>query len=466
MSTRLTYTSGSARARADTAFEAALEEVRSRAGRGAAPARGRRGCEYPTGSAVRTARPVARESVSRAARTRPARRAGGGEPFRRGRGRHSRRGRRLGVRRALRGCCQRAGEAIGERHMRMAAAVTNMEAGKSRTESIAEVQEAIDLIEAYARHMEENEGYTRPLNSFVDGERNLDVLRPYGVFGVIAPFNFPVALVPRAWPLGADRRQHRGLQAVGGAALDGRRLANRPAAGPLRAVQPRARRAGRRARARGRGRRRRRLHRLRRGGREIARKLRGPVARPALTEMGGKNPAIVTASADLDAAAEGVARSAFGLRARSAAPARARSCSPVHDEFVERLAARAEELGRRPGDRDAVRRARDRRGRRRALRARRSRRRGATAASRPAAGGPDLPGHFVEPTVVAGLPHGHELERDELFLPFVTVTRVGSFDEALAEANAPVYGLTAGIFTATRPRRSASSPRSRRASST
>ena len=68
---------------------------------------------------------------------------------------------------------------------------------------------------------------------------------------------------------------------------------------------------------------------------------------------------------------------------------------------------------------------------------------------RVAAGGgtPDLPGHFVEPTVVAGLPHGHALERDELFLPFVTVTRVDSFDEALAEANAPVYGLTAGIFT-------------------
>ena len=57
-----------------------------------------------------------------------------------------------------------------------------------------------------------------------------------------------------------------------------------------------------------------------------------------------------------------------------------------------------------------------------------------------AAGGgdPGRPGHYVEPTVVADLPHGHELERDELFLPFVTVTRVGSFDEALAEANAPV----------------------------
>ena len=60
---------------------------------------------------------------------------------------------------------------------------------------------------------------------------------------------------------------------------------------------------------------------------------------------------------------------------------------------------------------------------------------------------PDLPGLFVEPTVVSGLPRGHRLERDELFLPFVAVTRVDSFDEALAEANAPVYGLTAGIFS-------------------
>ena len=46
-----------------------------------------------------------------------------------------------------------------------------------------------------------------------------------------------------------------------------------------------------------------------------------------------------------------------------------------------------------------------------------------------------------------GLPKGHRLEREELFLPFVTVTRVGSFDEAIDEANAPVYGLTAGIYS-------------------
>ena len=59
----------------------------------------------------------------------------------------------------------------------------------------------------------------------------------------------------------------------------------------------------------------------------------------------------------------------------------------------------------------------------------------------------DLPGHFVAPAVVAGLPAGHRLTREELFVPFVAVTRVGSFEEALAEANAIDYGLTAGVFS-------------------
>jgi 1-pyrroline-5-carboxylate dehydrogenase len=66
-----------------------------------------------------------------------------------------------------------------------------------------------------------------------------------------------------------------------------------------------------------------------------------------------------------------------------------------------------------------------------------------------AAGGSrsDETGWFVEPTVVSGLPLGHPLARDELFLPFVTVVRVPDFDAALAEANAVPYGLTAGVFS-------------------
>jgi len=56
-------------------------------------------------------------------------------------------------------------------------------------------------------------------------------------------------------------------------------------------------------------------------------------------------------------------------------------------------------------------------------------------------------GHFVAPTVVAGLPDGHRLARDELFLPFLAVVSVPDLDAALAEANAVPYGLTAGFFS-------------------
>src|SRR5689334_10386613 len=61
---------------------------------------------------------------------------------------------------------------------------------------------------------------------------------------------------------------------------------------------------------------------------------------------------------------------------------------------------------------------------------------------------PDGPGHFVAPTVVTGLPRGHRLTREELFAPVVTVTAVDGIDDALAEANAVEYGLSAGIFSA------------------
>jgi 1-pyrroline-5-carboxylate dehydrogenase len=56
-------------------------------------------------------------------------------------------------------------------------------------------------------------------------------------------------------------------------------------------------------------------------------------------------------------------------------------------------------------------------------------------------------GHFVEPTLVAGLPPGHRLEREELFVPFLVLAEVESLDEAIGRANDAEYGLTAGIFS-------------------
>ncbi len=339
---------------------------------------------------------------------------------------------------------------ISDRHLELAA-VASLEAGKTRTESIAEVQEAVDLITTYADLMERNDGYVMPLASFVDDERNTDVLRPYGVFAVIAPFNFPAALAvnmtaaaliagntvvlkpseetPWTGTILAEIAVSAGLPAgvlnvIHGGPDTGRTLVEAPVDGVAFTGSAEV-------------------------GRWIARRMQeGPFARPALTEMGGKNPAIVTAAADLDKAAEGVARAAFGLSGQKcSACSRAVVVDSVHDEFVERLAHFTRGLAAGdPSDAEAFlgpvvnERSVDRF----EAAAADGERDGTLAAG---GGRPDLPGLFVEPTVVSGLPAGHRLERDELFLPFVTVSSVASLDEAIAEANAPAYGLTAGIFS-------------------
>ena len=152
MSTRLTYTSGAAAPETDAAFEAALEAVR----RGPADP-----LPHVVGGAASFDGPAfERRDPSRSRR--------GRQPRPRGPGRAGRRGRRRaraaqpGWRRAGVGercaALRRAGAAISERHMELAAAVT-LETGKSRTESIAEVQEAVDLIEAYCEQIEEHGGF-------------------------------------------------------------------------------------------------------------------------------------------------------------------------------------------------------------------------------------------------------------------------------------------------------------------
>ena len=83
--------------------------------------------------------------------------------------------------------------AISDRHLELAA-VMSLETGKNRLEAIVEVQEAIELIETYSEELERHDGFLAPLASFTPAEHGTEILRPYGVFGVIAPFNFPLAL--------------------------------------------------------------------------------------------------------------------------------------------------------------------------------------------------------------------------------------------------------------------------------
>src|SRR2546428_5090906 len=54
--------------------------------------------------------------------------------------------------------------------------------------------------------------------------------------------------------------------------------------------------------------------------------------------------------------------------------------------------------------------------------------------------------HFVEPTIVDGLPRDHRINRDELFVPVLSIVEVDDLTDAIRVANDVHYGLTAGVF--------------------
>jgi 1-pyrroline-5-carboxylate dehydrogenase len=86
-----------------------------------------------------------------------------------------------------------AADLMRERKYEFAAALS-LENGKNRTEAMADVDEAIDFLEYYSREFERTDGYHFDTGEPTPGQHTENLLRPYGVFGVIAPFNFPVAI--------------------------------------------------------------------------------------------------------------------------------------------------------------------------------------------------------------------------------------------------------------------------------
>jgi 1-pyrroline-5-carboxylate dehydrogenase len=168
--------------------------------------------------------------------------------------------------------------------------------------------------------------------------------------------------------------------------------------------------------------------------------------------MGGKNPAIVTKSADLDVAAEGIARGAFGFSGQKcSATSRVYVEDDVYDEFVDKLVSRTNELkigaptenGVFVGpviDRDAVDRFKE------AVAEAEGNGGAVLAGGKVREDGDFARGNYVEPTVVS-VPLESWLWEKELFVPFVTVTKVDSLDEGLRLANNTPFGLTAGLFS-------------------
>jgi len=179
--------------------------------------------------------------------------------------------------------------------------------------------------------------------------------------------------------------------------------------------------------------------------------LSGRWIKPCLLELGGKNAAVVLASADLDAAAEGVMRSAFSLQnQKCSATSRVYVQGEVMTPFLELLSqkTRAITMGD-PTERDVffgpvINQRSVQRFERAVAQAR--------VEGRVLLGGGRLEGglfdrgYFVAPTI-ARLPLSSSLFAEELFVPFLAVGEITDLDQALAETNRMEYGLTAGIFS-------------------
>jgi 1-pyrroline-5-carboxylate dehydrogenase len=353
------------------------------------------------------------------------------------------------------GVLRRAAAIIRERKYDLAA-LMSVEVGKSRLEAMGDAEESADLIDYYCGQVEEADGFVRPMGRITPVERNTDVLRPYGVFACIAPFNFPLALSAgmssaalaagnavvykpaedtpltglRLYEVYRDAGVPAGVfnLLVGDRDVIGDPLWQHPGVDGVVFTGSKA------------------------VGLRIHAGLSGGYIKPCLLELGGKNAAIVMPSADLDAAAEGVMRSAFSLQnQKCSATSRVYVHHAVAAPFLERLLerTRAMRMGD-PSERDVFFGPviNDRSVARYERAVAHAREEGVVVlGGARLAGGIFDRGHFVAPTV-ALLPLESSLFREELFVPFLAVGEVASFDDALAQANAVEYGLTAGIFSA------------------
>jgi len=338
-------------------------------------------------------------------------------------------------------------------------AVMAMEVGKNRMEALGDVAETADLIRYACHQMEKNEGYTvemgrDPLVGYT--ATNFSVLRPYGVWLVISPFNFPAALTggpsgsalvsgntlvmkpstdtPWTVRLLAECFQEAGLpegvfnyvtgpgRTLGQALIDSPEVDGVTFTGSFDV------------------------------GMQIYKDFAGgKYPRPTILEMGGKNPAIVSRNADVERAAVGIVRSAFGLQGQKcSACSRVYIEEPLYNKVVDRIVELTNklEIGD-PTDRQVYlgpvvnkNSYQDFKYYTEEL----------SQAGTFLTGGKALTegnyakGYFCSPTVVADLPMTHRLWKHEMFVPITTVAKVNDLDDAMKLANDVTYGLTAGFY--------------------
>jgi 1-pyrroline-5-carboxylate dehydrogenase len=335
-----------------------------------------------------------------------------------------------------------------------------MNVGKNRMESLGDVQESADLMYYSALMMEQNKGFAKlmgkdPLVGY--DSTNTSVLKPYGVWLVVSPFNFPFALT--AGPTGAaltagntvvikpatdtawivrlyaeclrDAGFPNGVVnfVTGPGSTLGQALVDSPDFDGATFT----------------------------GSFDVGMKLFRDFAnrnyvRPVVLELGGKNPVIISRNANLDDAATGIVRSSFGLQGQKcSAASRVIVEAPVYNELITKMKALAEKLSiGDPTDRanflgPVINQSSYNDFKNFTTEISQAGGKFLTGGHAKTGGNFDK-GYFCEPTFVIDLPFSHRLWQYEMFLPITTIGKVDSLDEAMKIANSVNYGLTAGFY--------------------
>ena len=332
------------------------------------------------------------------------------------------------------------------------------EAGKTYPEADADVSEAIDFCDYYARQMARL-AKPDPLLQ-LSGEKDELLYLPLGVGVVIPPWNFPLAILvgmtvaalvagntvvlkPSSdTPTIAAKFAEVLLEAgfppqsfsllVGSGAVVGDTLIEHPKTRFVAFT----------------------------GSKEVGLRINELAAKPqkgqiwikrVIAEMGGKDAIIVDREADLDSAVKGVLWSAFGYQGQKcSACSRAIVDQAVYDQFVEKLKAAVSELKVGPADEpDNYMGPVINEGAKRTIL---NYVEAGKKEGRLISGGsaPSGDGYFIQPTVIADVDSKARIFQEEIFGPVLAVTKARDFDHAIELANDSEYGLTGAVFTKNR----------------
>jgi len=347
---------------------------------------------------------------------------------------------------------RRIGDLLTERKSELAFQMTR-EMGKPFFETKGDVQEAIDTAYYAATETRRLFGHTVP--SEMPNKFNMSIRRPIGVCGVITAWNFPVA-VP-TWKMfpalaagntvvfkPSEEAPHSGallvkvfedaglppgvVNLVQGAGTAGRALVEHPDVNAVSFT----------------------------GSTETGSKIGeacGRMHKRLSLEMGGKNPMIVLADADLDLVIDGLLWGAFGTTGqRCTATSRLIVHEDVHDELVGMLKEKASALKLGYGNEDETemgpvinQKAMDKIERYMEI----AIEEGATIAlgGKRETSGSLEGGFFFQPTIFTDVTSNMRVAKEEIFGPVLSVIKISSYEEAVKVANNVEFGLSSAIYT-------------------